>query len=132
MSGVWKRVLLEEGIRCAALEAVVGTPPIAIAQMLGADDRTLGAVGAVSLSVPLVVMVALVVYRLRRGGAPIGTRHPTSRRTALLLMAGAVLALGFALAERRSGLIGAAKFWSILAVNTLWVLLGLGYTLRRV
>ena len=130
MKPAWKQILVEEAIRCMALEVGIGLPPVGIVDMLGVDDRTLFAVAAVSLSVPLVVAVGLFIWRVRHPGA-LHRGQPSRRRRLSLLALSAVLAVAFAFAQRRTALISRREWLSAVLVNTLWVVLGLAYTLRR-
>ena len=43
------RTAIEECIRCMALEAIIGTPPIGIVEGLGFSDRTVEVVAAISI-----------------------------------------------------------------------------------
>jgi len=124
----WKRVALEEAIRALALEVGIGLPPLGVADMLGADDRTLYLVAAISLSAPVLLAAWILVYRLRTG-APL-PRAPRRVRFLLLGLA-AVMAVALAAGERVRGLAAPGRFWAVVLINVLWVLVGVSYVLSQ-
>jgi len=127
------RIAIEECIRCIALEAIIGTPPIGIVEGLGFSDRTVEVVGAISLSSPLWVAVFMFVRRVRRlqSGEEEKPRdwHERPRLTVLFLAAAFAIAYGVWLYAK--GLTSEAQMALGIAVTLVWVVFGLAFVLWR-
>ncbi len=128
-----RRIAIEECIRCMALEAIIGTPPIGIVEGLGFSDRTVEVVGAISLASPLVVAVFMFVRRVRRlqSGEEEKPRKWRGRPRLTILFLAAAFAIAYGVWLYVAGLTSKSEMAFGIAVTLGWVALGLGLTLWR-
>ena len=125
------RILLEECIRCVALEGVVGIPAIGIAEASGASKHTLGRIGVISLLIPVLVSVAFAYARLREQNHPSNQRRPWKfdQRQRRALVIGIVLLIVLEAAATLDGWIARAEVGSAeplaYAGSATWILVSL-------
>ena len=127
------RIAIEECIRCMALEAIIGTPPIGIVEGLGFGDRTVEVVGAISLASPLGVAVFMFVRRVWRlqSGEEEKPRKWRGRPRLTILFLAAAFAIAYGVWLYVAGLTSKSEMAFGIAVTLGWVALGLGLTLWR-
>ena len=127
------RIAIEECIRCMALEAIIGTPPIGIVEGLGFSDRTVEVVGAISLASPLGVAVFMFVRRVWRlqSGEEEKPRKWRGRPLLTILFLAAAFAIAYGVWLYVAGLTSKSEMAFGIAVTLGWVALGLGLTLWR-
>lgn len=125
------RILLEECIRCIALEGVVGIPAIGIAEASGVSKRTLGRIGVISLLIPVLVAAAFAYTRLRQQDHPSNQWRPWNfdQRQRRALVIGIVLLIVLEAAATLSGWIARVEVGSAeplaYAGSTIWILVSL-------
>ncbi len=127
------RIAIEECIRCMALEAIIGTPPIGIVEGLGFSDRTVEVAGTISLASPLLVAVFMFVRRVRRlqSGEEEKPRKWRGRPRLTILFLAAAFAIAYGVWLYVAGLTSKSEMAFGIAVTLGWVALGLGLTLWR-
>ena len=127
------RIAIEECIRCIALEAIIGTPPIGIVEGLGFSDRTVEVVGAISLASPLLVAVFMFVRRVRRlqSGEEEKPRKWRERSRLGVLFIAAAFAIAYGVWLHATGLTSKSEMALGIAVTLGWGALGLALTLWR-
>ncbi len=127
------RIAIEECIRCMALEAIIGTPPIGIVEGLGFSDRTVEVAGTISLASPLGVAVFMFVRRVWRlqSGEEEKPRKWRGRPLLTILFLAAAFAIAYGVWLHATGLASKSEMAFGIAVTLGWVALGLGLTLWR-
>ena len=127
------RIAIEECIRCMALEAIIGTPPIGIVEGLGFGDRTVEVAGAISLASPLGVAVFMFVRRVRRlqSGEEEKPRKWRGRPRLTILFLAAAFAIAYGVWLYVAGLTSKSEMAFGIAVTLGWVALGLALVLWR-
>ncbi len=127
------KIAIEECIRCIALEAIIGTPPIGVVEGLGFSDRTVEVVGAISLASPLLVTAFMFVRRVRRlqSGEEEKPRKWRGRPRLTVLFLAAAFAIVYGVWLHATGLTSKSEMVLGIAVTLGWVALGLALVLWR-
>jgi hypothetical protein len=130
---VFRRIVVEEGIRLMALEVVIGLPPVGIADALGVNVPMLYVIAGISLSAPLVICVLRIVIRTRKKEEQTQgrTRWRMDKRTLIGGGVAAIVSILLALFYNIKGLMSEREVVAGILITFLWIGWGAWFFLRQ-